>query len=96
MKLLCEFSKLSKLSAFNLLGYQTNTDASILAYKVLPERTSFNMYAEYTRPQLTFLALVPRLYPSLSNCRFHEVLPEGKKSSVAVQSLSQKLLKESC
>ena len=32
-KLLCEFSKLSKLNAFNLLGYQTNTDASILVYK---------------------------------------------------------------
>ena len=53
-KPLCEFSKLSK---FNLLGYQTNTDASILVYK--SERTGFNMYAEYTRPQLTFLALVP-------------------------------------
>ena len=43
MKLLCEFSKLSKLSAFNLLGYQTNTDASILVYKFRPERTGFNM-----------------------------------------------------
>ena len=28
-------------------------------HKKLPERTGFNMYAEYTRPQLTFLALVP-------------------------------------
>jgi len=56
-KLLCEFSKLSKLNAF-ILGYQTNTDASILVYKFRPERTGFNMYAEYTRPQLTFFALV--------------------------------------
>ena len=32
------------------------TDASILVYKFRPERTGFNMYAEYTRPQLTFLA----------------------------------------
>ena len=55
-KLLCDFSKLSKLNAFNLLGYLTNTDASILVYKLLPERTG---YAEYTRPQLTFLALAP-------------------------------------
>jgi len=58
-KLLCELSKLSKLNAFNLLGYQTNNDASILVYKFRPKRTGFNMYAELTRPQLTFLALVP-------------------------------------
>ena len=32
---------------------------SILVYQFRPERTGFNMYAEYTRPQLTFLALVP-------------------------------------
>ena len=59
-KLLCELSKLSKLlkfNAFNLLGYQTNTDASILVYKFHPERTGFNMYAEYPQLQLTFLAL---------------------------------------
>ena len=36
-----------------------NTDASIHVYKFRPERTGFNMYAEYTQPQLTFLALVP-------------------------------------
>ena len=36
-----------------------NTDASILVYKFRPERTGFNMYAENTRQQLTFLALVP-------------------------------------
>ena len=45
-KLLCELSKLSKFNAFNLLGYQTNTDASIIVYKFHPERTGFNMYAE--------------------------------------------------
>ena len=33
--------------------------ASILVYKFFPERTGFNMYAEYTQPQLTFLTLVP-------------------------------------
>ena len=43
---------------FNLLGYKSNTDASCLVYKFRPERTGFNMYAEYKRPQLTFLALV--------------------------------------
>ena len=58
-KLLFEFSKLSKLNALNLLGYQTNTVASILVYKFRPERNGFNMYAEYTQPQLTFLPLVP-------------------------------------
>ena len=56
-KLLCELSKLSKLNAFILLGYQTNIDASILVYKFRPEKTGFNMYAEFTQPQLTFLAI---------------------------------------
>ena len=36
-----------------------NTDAFILVHKVCPKRTGFNMYAEYARSQLTFLALVP-------------------------------------
>ena len=58
-KLLCELSKLSKLNASILLGYLMNTDPSILVYKFRPERTGFNMYAEYKQPQLTFLALVP-------------------------------------
>jgi len=56
-KLLCELSKVSKCNAFNLLGYETNTDASILVHKFRPERTGFNMYAEYMQLQLTFLAL---------------------------------------
>ncbi len=34
-----------------------NTDASILVYTFHPERTGFNVYSEYTRPQLTFLSL---------------------------------------
>ena len=41
-KLLCEFSKLSKFNAFNLLGYETNTDAFILVYKFRLERTEEN------------------------------------------------------
>ena len=45
-KILCELSKLSKLNAFILLGYLTNTDAPILVYKFRPERTGFNMYAD--------------------------------------------------
>ena len=53
---LCKLSKLSKFDAFNLLGYLTNTDASSFVYKFRPERTGFNMYAEYTQLQLTFLA----------------------------------------
>ena len=57
-KLLCELSKLSKLNAFILFGYQKNTDAPIV-YKHRPERTGFNMYAEYTQLQLTFLTLLP-------------------------------------
>ena len=34
-----------------------NTDTSIIVYKFRPERTGFNMYTEYTQPQLTFPAL---------------------------------------
>ena len=30
-----------------------------IVYKFRPERTGFNMYTEYTQPQLTFLALHP-------------------------------------
>ena len=48
-KLLCDLLKLSKLNAFNLLGYMSNFDASILVYKDRPERTGFNMYAENIR-----------------------------------------------
>jgi len=55
-KLLFELLILSKFNAFNLLGYWTSTDASVLVYKFRPERTGFNMYAEYTQLQLTFLA----------------------------------------
>ena len=33
--------------------------ASILVYKFRPERTGFNMYAENTQQQLTFLTLLP-------------------------------------
>ena len=33
-----------------------------LVYKFRPKRTVFNVYAEYTRPQSTFLALHPCLY----------------------------------
>ena len=65
-KLLCELSKLTKLNGFILLGYQTNTDASFFVYKFRPERTGFNMYAEYTQLQLPFLALVPWSYEDLT------------------------------
>ena len=59
-------SELSKLNALNLLEHQKKTDASIFVHKFCPERTGFNMYAEYTQPQLTFLALVPWVYSFLS------------------------------
>ena len=56
-KQLCELCELLKFIAFNLLGYKTNTKASILVYKFRPERTGFNMYAEYAQLELNFLAL---------------------------------------
>jgi len=52
------YQNLMLLTSF---GYLTNTDASILIYKFRPKRTGFVVYdyAEYTQPQLTFLALHP-------------------------------------
>ncbi len=37
-----------------------------LAYKFRPERTGFNMYAECTQLQLTFLALQPWISSDIS------------------------------
>ena len=31
-----------------------NTDASIIVYKFRPERTGFNVYAEYTHPKFHY------------------------------------------
>ena len=53
------YQNFSKFNAFILLGYYTNTYPYILVYNFRPERTGFNMYAEYTQLQLNFLALVP-------------------------------------
>ena len=44
-------------SEITFLALHPCTDASILVYKFRPKRTGFNMYAEYTQLQLTFLAL---------------------------------------
>ena len=52
--------KIIKIKCFHiLLGHQRKTDTSILVYKYRPERTGFNMYAENTQAQSTFLALLP-------------------------------------
>jgi len=46
------------LNAMLLTSSDTrHNNASILVYKFRPERTSINMYAEYTQLQLAFLAL---------------------------------------
>ena len=58
-KLLCELSKLSNLMLLTSSDTKDNTDAFILVYKFRLKRTGFNLYAEYTRPQLNFLALHP-------------------------------------
>ena len=49
------------------------TYASILDYKFRPERTGFNMYAEYTQQQLTFLALLPWLLLIFHCCTLYTV-----------------------
>ena len=50
--------KIIKINAFNLLGYLTITDESILVYKFRPERTGFNMYAEYTPTAINFPCII--------------------------------------
>ena len=52
--------------------------ASVLVYKFCPEKTGFNVYAEYTQLQLTFLALHNYLYiiiRCLQVCHFLCLLP---------------------
>ena len=51
-------SKLSKLNVFNLLGYLTNTDPSILVYKFRPKRIGFNIHRVYTTA-INFSCIVP-------------------------------------
>ena len=41
--------------------------------KFRPERTGFNMYAEYTQPQLTCLALLPWLNLKLRFTRVYDL-----------------------
>ena len=77
---------LSTLNAFNFLGYQMNTDASILVYEFRPERTGFNMHAEYT--QLTFLALVPCFYRSELNINV-----ESKRKDIVIDNSLGLILK---
>ena len=86
-KLLCELSKLSKLNAFIVLGYQTNTDASILVYKFRPERTAFNMYTDYTRPQLTFFALMP--WPALQRAVYTHIFISNSHSLIMGQLIKK-------
>jgi len=60
-KLLCEYQIITN-KCFHppwILELNTDdTDASFLVYNHRPERTGFNMYAENTQQQFTFLALL--------------------------------------
>ena len=42
-----------------------NTKRTLMQLFLFSERTGFNMYTEYTQPQLTLLALVPCMVQSL-------------------------------
>ena len=55
--LLCELSQLSNLML--LTSSDTKRTLTHLFLFTNSAQTGFNMYAEYTRPQLTFLALHP-------------------------------------
>jgi len=50
--------------------------ASILVNKIHPKRTGFNIYAEYTRLKLTFLALHPWLAGLLGLTEFRNLKRE--------------------
>ena len=48
-----------------MLLSSSNTKRTLMQLFLFSERTGFNMYTEYTQPQLTFLALVPCMVQSL-------------------------------
>ena len=54
--------KIIKIECFYPPRTPEDTDASILVYKYRPEKTGFNMNAENTQQQLTFLVLLPCLF----------------------------------
>ena len=56
--------KIFKIRRFYPSRILEETDAFILVDKHRPEKTGFNMYAENTQQQLTFLALLPWFIPS--------------------------------
>ena len=56
-KLLCELSKLSKFNAFLTVWDTKQTLMHLFLFTNSAQRELVSMYAEYTRPQLTFLAL---------------------------------------
>ena len=58
-KLLCELSKLSNLMLLTSSDTKRKLMHLFLFTNSAQKRTGFNTYAEYTRPQLTFLALHP-------------------------------------
>ena len=61
-----------------------NIDASILVYKFRPERTGFNMYAEYTQLQFTFLATLIMANERIKNKTTNVPRPNRSKVSMIV------------
>ena len=70
-KLLCEFSKLSKLNAFILLGYYTNTDASILVYKIPAKESWFQYVRRVYTTAINFPSIIT--LTELSKCGVYTV-----------------------
>ena len=64
-KQLCELSKLSKFNAFNLLGYQTNTDASFLVYKFRPLENWFQYVHRVYETAMNFPCITTLLISEL-------------------------------
>ena len=69
-------------------------DASIRVYKYCPERTGFNMYAENTQPQLTFLAVLPWQKPERTV--YIEDQPVNLRRNGVWRGSTCKPLKERC
>jgi len=59
-----------------------NTDASILVYKFSPERTGFNMDAEYTQTAINCPCIITLLYINLRQLMLHQInlCPKFKKN----------------
>ena len=77
-KLLCELSNLSKFNAFNLPGFLTNIDATILVYKFRTENW-FQYVRRVYANAINFPCIITLTYPVSLKKKKNIFLPPAKK-----------------